>query len=122
MDCREEIYKICDEMTTLAFEIAKPSSKPREQIAQFTEEAKRIETSFRSIYNIMCDDANTTEFIRYETNRIMRNMCLMDYVIFSRIKENTPVEAMQRARLHAIYWIGYLIKRIKLALDGKKIN
>lgn len=122
MNYKEEIYKLCDEMTTLAFEIAKPSSNPSEQIAHFTEETKRIETSFRSIYNNMCNDANTTEFIRFETNRIARNMGFMDYVIFSRIKENTHVEAMQRARLHAIYWIGYLIKRIKLVLDAKKIN
>ena len=122
MDYRKEIYKLCDEMTTLAFEISKPTPNVIESNERFKEEVNRIETSFRSIYKIMCDDENVTEFLRYETERLSRNLCAMNFVIFSRIRENTPVEAMQRARLHAIYWLGYLIKRIKLALDGKKID
>ena len=122
MDYRKEIYKLCDEMTTLAFEISKPTPNVIESNEHFKEEVKQIETSFRSIYKIMCDDENVTEFLRYETERLARNLCAMNFVIFSRIRENTPVEAMQRARLHAIYWLGYLIKRIKLALDGKKID
>ena len=122
MDYRKEIYKLCDEMTTLAFEISKPTPNVIESNERFKEEVKQIETSFRSIYKIMCDDENVTEFLRYETERLARNLCAMNFVIFSRIRENTPVEAMQRARLHAIYWLGYLIKRIKLALDGKKID
>ena len=122
MDYKKEIYKICDEMTTLAFDISKPSSDILSAVSQFTEDSKRIETSFRSIYKIMCDDEDVQELLKYETERTARNMCAMNYVIFSRIKENTPVEAMQRARLHAIYWLGYLIKRIKLALDGKTVN
>ena len=122
MDYRKEIYKLCDEMTTLAFEISKPTPNVIESNERFKEEVKQIETSFRSIYKIMCDDENVTEFLRYETERLARNLCAMNFVIFSRIRENTPVEAMQRARLHAIYWLGYLIKRIKLALNGKKID
>ena len=122
MNYRKEIYKLCDEMTTLTFEISKPTPNVIESIERFKEEVKQIETSFRSIYKIMCDDENVTEFLRYETERLARNLCAMNFVIFSRIRENTPVEAMQRARLHAIYWLGYLIKRIKLALDGKKID
>ena len=122
MDYRKEIYKLCDEMTALAFEISKPTPNVIESNERFKEEVKQIETSFRSIYKIMCDDENVTEFLRYETERLARNLCAMNFVIFSRIRENTPVEAMQRARLHAIYWLGYLIKRIKLALDGKKID
>ena len=122
MDYRKEIYKLCDEMTTLVFEISKPTPNVIESNERFKEEVKQIETSFRSIYKIMCDDEDVTEFLRYETERLARNLCAMNFVIFSRIRENTPVEAMQRARLHAIYWLGYLIKRIKLALDGKKID
>lgn len=122
MNYRKEIYKLCDEMTTLAFEISKPTPNVIESNERFKEEVNRIETSFRSIYKIMCDDEDMTEFLRYETERLARNLCAMNFVIFSRIRENTPVEAMQRARLHAIYWLGYLIKRIKLALDGKKID
>lgn len=122
MDYRKEIYKLCDEMTMLAFEISKPTPNVIESNERFKEEVKQIETSFRSIYKIMCDDENATEFLRYDTERLARNLCAMNFVIFSRIRENTPVEAMQRARLHAIYWLGYLIKRIKLALDGKKID
>ena len=122
MDYRKEIYKLCDEMTMLAFEISKPTPNVIESNERFKEEVKQIETSFRSIYKIMCDDENVTEFLRYETERLARNLCAMNFVIFSRIRENTPVEAMQRVRLHAIYWLGYLIKRIKIELDGKKID
>lgn len=122
MNYRKEIYKLCDEMTMLAFEISKPTPNVIESNERFKEEIKQIETSFRSIYKIMCDDENVTEFLRYKTERLARNLCAMNFVIFSRIRENTPVEAMQRSRLHAIYWLGYLIKRIKLELDGKKID
>lgn len=122
MNYREEIYQICDEMTTLAFDISKPTPNILSAVSQFTEDSKHIETSFRSIYKIMCDDENVSELLKYETERTAQNMCAMNYVIFSRIKENTPIEAMQRARLHAIYWLGYLIKRIKLAIDGKTVN
>ena len=122
MDYKKEIYILCDEMTTLAFEISKPTPNVIELNERFKKEVSRIETSFRSIYKIMCDDENVTEFLRNETERLARNLCAMNFVIFSRIRENTPVEATQRARLHAIYWLGYLIKRIKLALNGKKID
>ena len=86
MDYKKEIYKICDEMTTLAFDISKPSSDILSAVSQFTEDSKRIETSFRSIYKIMCDDEDVQELLKYETERTARNMCAMNYVIFSRIK------------------------------------
>ena len=122
MDYKTEIYKICDKMTQFAFDIATQKPDFRLDVPQFTETTKHIENDFRSLYNIMCTDETVSGLLKYETERIARNMCAMNYIIFSRIKENTPVEAMQRARLHAISWIGYLIKRIKLAIDGKSIK
>lgn len=122
MDYKTEIYRICEEMTQFAFDIAAQKPDFRSDVPQFTETTKQIENEFRSLYNIMCTDETMSELLKYETERTARNMCAMNYIIFSRIKENTPTEAMQRSRLHAISWIGYLIKRIKLAIDGKSIK
>ena len=122
MDYREEIYRLCDEMTTFAFDVAGQRDEPLTAFAGFGAESKRFGAAFRHIYNIMCGDKDVPELLRHETDRTARNMELMDYVIFSRIRKDTPVEAQQRARLHAIHWTGYLIKRIRLATDGKTIE